>query len=179
MWHRRAVAPPIELPLTEWVVLALLDEGPRHGFALARELQPSAPIGRVWTVSRPLTYRAVDQLVAKGLAQAVREEPSDDGPKRTILVPTRRGRAAVRRWRTRPVAHLRDIRSELLVKLVLLERAGGDRRALVEAQLAALSPRLGELGPDPPSAATAEGAIDRWRYETACATHRLLTALLE
>jgi PadR family transcriptional regulator AphA len=178
VWHRLAVAPRIELPLTEWVVLSLLDEEPRHGFALARELQPPAPVGRVWTVSRPLTYRAVDQLVAKGMAQAAREEASDDGPKRTILVPTRRGREAVRRWRTRPVAHLRDVRSELLVKLLLLERVGGDRRPLVEAQLVVLGPRFEELGAEPPAVDTAEGAIDRWRYEAAGATRRLLVALL-
>jgi DNA-binding PadR family transcriptional regulator len=107
-----------ELPLTEWVVLALLDEAPRHGFAVARELTPEAPLGRVWTVSRPLTYRAVDQLLAKGMAEAAHSEPSDEGgPNRTIMRPTAAGRRAVRKWRVAPVEHLREMRSAFLVKL--------------------------------------------------------------
>jgi DNA-binding PadR family transcriptional regulator len=171
------VAPGIELPLTEWVVLALLDEAPRHGFALARELQPPAPVGRVWTVSRPLTYRAVDQLVVKGMAHPSREEESEGGPKRTILTPTTNGRRRVRRWRLAPVAHLRDVRSELLAKLVLLERAGVDRAPLVDAQLEAFAPIFAALTEGPPSAATADGAVALWRYETAQATRRLLQAL--
>jgi DNA-binding PadR family transcriptional regulator len=171
------VARGVELPLTEWVVLALLDEAPRHGFALARELQPPAPVGRVWTVSRPLTYRAVDQLVAKGMAHAARQEESDGGPKRTILTPTTAGRRQVRRWRVAPVEHLRDVRSELLVKLLLLERAGVDRTPLVDAQLAWFEPIFAALTAGPPSAATADGAVALWRYETAQATRRLLEAL--
>jgi DNA-binding PadR family transcriptional regulator len=177
LWHRLGVPPGIQLPLTEWVVLALLDEAPRHGFALARELQPPGPVGRVWTVSRPLTYRAVDQLVAKGMAHAARQEESDGGPKRTILTPTPTGRRQVRRWRTAPVEHLRDVRSELLVKLILLERAGVDRAPLVEAQLASFEPLFAALGDVAPSPVTADDAVALWRYETAQATRRLLQAL--
>ena len=55
-----------------------LDEAPRHGFAVRSRVQPAAAIGQVWTVSRPLTYRAVDQLSDKGLVEAARQEPSDD-----------------------------------------------------------------------------------------------------
>jgi PadR family transcriptional regulator AphA len=179
--RRRVAGPasPVELPLAEWVVLALLDEAPRHGFALARELQPPSPIGRVWTVSRPLTYRAVDQLVNKELASPARQEASGGGPTRTILEPTAIGRRAVRAWRTAPVAHLRDVRSELLVKLLLLERAGVDRRPLIEAQREAFAPMFAALATATPSADTAEGAVELWRHESARATQRLLAALLD
>ena len=47
-------------PLTDWVVLALVVEQPRHGFALARELAADGALGEVWTVPRPLVYRAID-----------------------------------------------------------------------------------------------------------------------
>jgi DNA-binding PadR family transcriptional regulator len=166
-----------ELPLTEWVVLALVDEEPRHGFAVARELGPGAPVGRVWTVSRSLSYRAVDQLLAKAMIAPAREERSGTGPTRTILAPTAAGRRAVRRWLVEPVEHFRDVRSELLVKLVLLERAGRDRAALVDAQLAAFAPRFASLGSRPPDASDAEGAVDRWRWESAAAVRRLLQSL--
>jgi hypothetical protein len=52
------------LLLGEWACLGALDAGPSHGFALAEQLGPSGPIGRVWSLSRPLTYRAIDRLVA-------------------------------------------------------------------------------------------------------------------
>ena len=157
-----------DLPLTEWVVLALLDEAPRHGFAVARELQPAAAIGQVWTVSRPLTYRAVDQLLAKGLVEAARHEPSDDGgPNRTVLRPTRRGRRLVRKWRSAPVEHLRELRNVFLVKLLLLDRVGADRRPLVEAQLETFAPLFTAVGRKRPSTDSAQGAVALWRAETA------------
>jgi PadR family transcriptional regulator AphA len=159
-----------DLPLTEWIVLALLDEAPRHGFAVARELQADAEIGRVWTVSRPLTYRAVDQLLVKGMAEAARNEPSDEGgPNRTVMHPTAKGRRAVRKWRVAPVEHLREMRSAFLVKLLLLERAGVDRRPLVDAQLGLFEPRFGGSRPTDP--------VERWRYESAQAARRFLEAL--
>ena len=163
-----------ELPLTEWVVLALLDEAPRHGFAVARELAPEAPLGRVWTVSRPLTYRAVDQLLAKGMAEAAHSEPSDEGgPNRTIMRPTAAGRRAVRKWRVAPVEHLREMRSAFLVKLLLLERAGADRRPLVDAQLKAFGPRFESVS----HTRRPKDPVARWRYESTQATRRFLEAL--
>jgi PadR family transcriptional regulator AphA len=179
MWHGRGVARPEELPLTEWVVLALLDEAPRHGFALARELQASAPVGQVWTVSRPLTYRAVDRLLEKGLIERVRHERSDEGgPNRTIMRPTATGRRRVRAWRLRPVSHLRDLRSEFLVKLVLLDRVGADRRPLVEAQLDVFAPVFDQLAGRRRSPARTDDAVALWRAETAHAARRFLEALL-
>ena len=44
--------------LAEWAVLGLLAEEPAHPFALARQLGPGGPLGRVMTVLRPLVYRA-------------------------------------------------------------------------------------------------------------------------
>ena len=70
-------------------------------------------------MSRPLTYRALDQLVAKGCAGAVAVEPGIAGGNRTILAITRRGRARLREWIVTPVDHLRDLRSALLLKLVI------------------------------------------------------------
>ena len=50
--------------------------------------------------------------------------PSSTGPQRMLLAPTPRGRQAFRRWLARPTVHVRDLRSELLIKLLLLERSG-------------------------------------------------------
>ena len=45
------------LSLTDWVVLGVLTEEPRHGFAVAKELARDAELGQLWTVRRPLVYR--------------------------------------------------------------------------------------------------------------------------
>jgi DNA-binding PadR family transcriptional regulator len=143
--------------LTEWVVLGLLSEAPAHGFALARLLDRGGEVGRVWSATRPLTYRAIDQLVADGLVMAVRTERGS-GPRRTVHRPTPGGRRALRRWLAAPVPHFRDVRAELLVKLLLLERAGRPTDPLLSAQRAEFAPRLAEV-----RAAPLTDAVGRWR----------------
>ena len=69
-----------KLSLTEWVVLGLIDEEPRHGFAAARELKSSAEIGQVWMVSAPLVYRAFERLESAELIERLGTEPGEKGP---------------------------------------------------------------------------------------------------
>lgn len=123
-----------ELLPGEWACLGVLAEGPSHGFAVASRLAPDGDIGRVWSCSRPLTYRAIDQLIGRGLLEETGSEPGTAGGSRTILRPTRRGRNALRRWLDRPSLHLRDLRSELLLKLVLSRANGVDVTDLVTRQ---------------------------------------------
>jgi len=147
-------------PLAEWVCLALVAEQPTHGWAVARLLAPDGAIGRTWTLSRPLTYRAIERLVADGLV-AQSGAASGAGPLRTMLRATPGGRRAVSRWLRSPVAHPRDVRTELLVKLVLSDRRGLDARPLLEAQLDVLGPAITALS----ARARARDAdvVDRWR----------------
>jgi DNA-binding PadR family transcriptional regulator len=60
--------PRWELSADEWAVLALLAEQPSHGFAIARALEREGPVGRVWSVTHPLVYRALERLSEDGLA---------------------------------------------------------------------------------------------------------------
>lgn len=106
----------------EWAVLGLLNESPTHGFAISQELEPSGDIGRIWSLSRPLTYRAIDQLLDRGFIEPRGEQPGRAGGNKTIYAPTRLGRSAFRSWVSTPVAHLREMRSELLLKLTLARR---------------------------------------------------------
>ncbi|MCH7790399.1 MAG: helix-turn-helix transcriptional regulator, partial [Acidobacteria bacterium] len=85
----------LHLSLTEWVVLALIDEAPSHGFAIAKELRTNTDLGRILTVHRPLVYRALDRLAACGDAEPHQIEPGDAGPNRTLHRVTPRGHAAV------------------------------------------------------------------------------------
>ncbi|HEV8626115.1 MAG TPA: PadR family transcriptional regulator, partial [Acidimicrobiia bacterium] len=76
------------LSLTEWVVLALLSEAPSHGFAVARTLSRTTPLGEAWTVPRPLVYRALGRLEEQGLIVEAGEEPGDPGPRRMVYEAT-------------------------------------------------------------------------------------------
>jgi DNA-binding PadR family transcriptional regulator len=123
-----------QLLLGEWACLGVLYPAPTHGFAIAGRLKPEGDIGRVWSMSRALTYRALEQLVERGLAHVVGEEPGIAGGNRTILAATRSGRAKLRQWLQTPVVHLRDVRSELLLKIVLAEHCGIDIEAMLAHQ---------------------------------------------
>ena len=125
--------------MTEWAVLGLLCEKPRHGWAIARELAPDGEIGRVHSCTRALAYRALAQLREAELVEVRGRAASDAGPARTTLAPTRRGRAAFRRWRAASVEHVRDLRSELMLKLLFHDRAGTDAEALLRVQATVLA----------------------------------------
>jgi hypothetical protein len=64
-----------QLLLGEWACLGILYTAPTHGFAIAARLKPEGDIGRVWSLSRALTYRSIDKLVARGYIRPVAEEP--------------------------------------------------------------------------------------------------------
>lgn len=130
--------PPTEPSLPEWAALGLLCERPAHGWAIAGELMPSGSIGRVYSCTRALAYRALRQLRDAGLAEVRRTGPSEQGPARTTLGPTRRGRSRFVRWRGSPIAHVRDLRSELMLKLLFHDRAQLDPRMLLSRQATVL-----------------------------------------
>jgi PadR family transcriptional regulator AphA len=166
------------LLLGEWACLGVLYHGPTHGFAIAARLKPNTDIGRVWSLSRPLTYRAIDQLTARELIRPIGEEPGIAGGPRTILAATRRGRSQFRAWVTTPVAHMRDLRSELLLKLVLAELCDIDVRPMLEAQLVqcqALADALTITNQD----AERVDVVDLWRSEASQTAIRFLHGLLE
>ena len=133
------------LLLGEWACLGILAQGPAHGFAVARRLGPEGDVGRVWSLSRPLTYRAIDSLVAHGHLHGVGDEPGTAGGPRRLYAPTAMGRAELTRWLGQPVLHVRDVRNELLLKLVLCDLAGAARQPLVQAQLAVAVPLADKL----------------------------------
>ncbi len=162
------------LSLNEWAVLGVLVESPRHGYDVAAELRAGTPLGEVWRVGRPLVYRALDRLDALGLVEPRRHEPGDAGPPRTVHGPTRKGRAWLRRWLATPVAHLRDIRSELLLKLVLADRLGVDRGPLLAAQRQALADPVADRTTRRPPA---RDPVALWRHHAALAAAAFLDDL--
>jgi len=125
---------PEEQSLGTWAVLALLSEGDTHGWMLVRALAPDGDIGRVWSIRRALVYRTIDLAVEAGFAERTGVEPGARGSPRTLLRLMPAGRSAVERWLNEPVAHVRDLRSGLLLKLLFAQRSGLDRVPLLVAQ---------------------------------------------
>jgi DNA-binding PadR family transcriptional regulator len=161
-----------ELLLGEWACLGLLVSRRSHGFDVARRLSPLGDLGRVWTLSRPLTYRALTNLAQRGLVRVAGTEPGTAGGARTILAPTTAGRSAFKRWVRTPVEHLRQVRSELLVKLVLCDLVGLDACPLVVAQRAVVADLAAALrGVDDGD------AVAIWREESSEAVVRFLDRL--
>ena len=166
-----------ELLLGEWACLGVLYAGQAHGFAVAARRKPEGDIGRVWALSRALTYRSLDQLQARGLVRPVAVEPGIAGGNRTILTATRAGRAQLRAWLATPVEHLRDLRSELLLKLVLADLCGvdvsdmlGRQRAHIAELSSALAAHVGGESDD---------MVALWRAEASGAALRFLDQLAE
>ncbi len=154
--------------------MALVTEGATHGWAVGSLLAPSSELGRIWSLTRPLSYRAIDGLVEKGLVSREGHTPGQ-GRERVLLAPTAEGRRASRRWLDTPAQHVRDVRTELLMKLALRERAGLETRSLLLAQRAVLEPTIEVL-----ALATAEdGFVELWRREQARAVRRFLDEALE
>lgn len=174
MAHQPARQPDGHPPLTrnDLVVLAVLDEEPAHGFAVARHLAAGSDLGRILTVRRPQVYRAIERLVGAGLVEPRQVEPGDAGPTRTVHAITEPGRRAVEAWLAEPVDHVRDLRVDFLVKLRLLERRGQDAVTLVAAQRRTLGPTLELL-----SGGAGGDVVDRWRARNAAAAARFLADL--
>ena len=127
------------LSLAEWLVLCLASEGTVHCFAIAGLLAEDGSLGRVWHVRKAVVYRAAQRLEQLGL---IRWHPISSPPG---LGPAgcRLGHARGppgRRRLAAPACHARDVRSELLMKMALLDRAGADPRALLRAQRSQLAP---------------------------------------
>jgi PadR family transcriptional regulator AphA len=165
------------LSLTEWLVLCVAAEKPAHGFAIAAQLGRDTVLGAVWHVTRPHVYKCLERLTGLGLIREVGRERSSTGPVRQLCEVTPAGRQLAGAWLGRPVRHGRDIRSELLVKLALLDRAGADAGGLVQAQRDQLAPIAGGLEERLQSAEGSERTVMLWRREAMSATLRFLDAL--
>lgn len=149
--------------LADHVCLAVIAEQPTHGWAIVKLLRPDADLGRIWSLSRPLTYRSIDRLADDTLIER------DDVGRRTELRITPQGRQTVDDWLAQPVEHVRDLRTEFLLKLRLHERAARNPGPLVAIQRDALKSALDALRSSP-----ATDAVGLWRQESARAAQRFL-----
>lgn len=169
----RASRSASELLLGEWACLGVIAEKPSHGFAVATRLAPTGDLGRIWSLSRPLTYRAIDQLIGRGYIETRGEEPGIAGGQRTVLRITRSGRAALNAWLTLPVPHLRDLRSELLLKLEIGRQVAVQQTSMLKEQRRIVDGIIRGLE----KTIDDDDIVTAWRVESAEAARRFLDRL--
>jgi DNA-binding PadR family transcriptional regulator len=161
------------LSLAEWTVLTIISEQPTHGFAIARLTAPDGELGRVWQMHRPVVYRAIGRLAEAGLIMPAAVE-SGRGPQRTVYRATPAGAEAAREWLRTPVPRIHEVRSDLLLKLALISRTGGDPAPLLQRQRAAFEPVARAIGEQPATSSGFEAMLHAWRRAAASATMSFL-----
>ena len=153
------------------VVLALVVHTPRHGWAIHEQLSPTGDIGRAWTLSRQLVYRAIDTLVEDGLVK--RAVPKDGGGgDKVIISPTAAGKRLTKEWLDSPVTHLRDVRTELVLKVMLREKLELPLAPFLSLQDAIFDPLITAINKD-----ASDSPVNLWRKESANAVKRYLSRL--
>jgi PadR family transcriptional regulator AphA len=153
------------------VVLALVVHTPRHGWAIHEQLSPTGDIGHAWTLSRQLVYRAIDTLVEDGLVK--RATPKDGGgADKVIISPTATGKRTAMHWLDSPVTHLRDVRTELVLKVMLRDKMGLPLGSFLEAQHGIFDPLIASTNKD-----ASDSPVNLWRRESANAVKRYLSRL--
>ena len=153
------------------VVLALVVLTPRHGWAIHEQLSPTGDIGHAWTLSRQLVYRAIDTLVEDGLVK--RAVPKDGGGgDKVVISPTAAGKRMTMQWLESPVTHLRDVRTELVLKVMLRDRMNLPLSPFLALQHEVFDPLITSINKD-----QSDSPVNLWRRESANAVKRYLNRL--
>ena len=99
-------------------LLALSETGSGHGYDLARQFSPNAPLGNVVRLEPGMVYHHLKKLERLGWVTVVPAEVQGR-PARRLFALSPTGRMELERWLAEPVAHTREIRLDFLVKLYL------------------------------------------------------------
>ena len=160
-----------QLSLVEATCLALISQGSTHGYDIAKRFHPNGDIGEVFTQTNPVVYRALKALDA---AQLVKSTDALGVRKQLkfSLTMTDEGKRVLRSWLNAPATHIRDLRTEFLVKLHLRELVGMKQQKFIALQRDALDTVLARL-----LANSSRSAVAIWRREQARAVSRFLDEL--
>ena len=137
----------------EYAVLGLLHRKPAYGYELQRSLSGSSGLGLVCPVEPAMVYAILKSL--SGLELIDGEWDNSTYPPKAVYTTTNEGELRFQTWLRRPVARMREVRLDLLVKLYfLIEEEPNSVVNLLEEQLAVcdeyandIESRLDELEP--------------------------------
>ena len=166
-----------EPSVLDQIVLALVGEKPRHGFAVSKELETDPSLSAVIRARRPLVYRSINSLVDAKLIRETKTEPGDQGPPRVIYAANATGKSTTTKWLNDTVDHPRDARIELLAKFVLRNRRTMSNKQLATRQQKLFERQAANLQVAANSATDDVRLVALWRVETINAMIRLLEAV--
>ena len=166
-----------EPSVLDQIVLALIGEKPRHGFAVSKELETDPSLSAVIRARRPLVYRSINSLVDAKLIRETKTEPGDQGSLRVIYATTATGKSTTTTWLNDTVDHPRDARIELLAKFVLRNRRNLTNQQLAKRQKKLFENQAAKLQVSTNLATDDVRLVSLWRVETINAMIRLLEAV--
>ena len=161
-------------------LLALNEFGMGHGYDLARQFSPEAPLGDVVRLEPGMVYHHLKKLERLGWVRAV-PGTNPGRPTRRLFALSSSGRGELRRWLAEPVARTREIRLDFLVKLylaLLLDpelavRLVDEQRQLLTRLVESLSNRRqgtrGEMTPEADAASFGDLVLDMRLAQTQAA----------
>ena len=163
-----------EPSVLDQIVLAIIGEKPRHGFAVSKELERDPSLSAVIRIRRPLVYRSINSLLDAKLIRETKTEPGDQGSQRVIYATTATGKSTTSTWFNDTVDHPRDARIELLAKFVLRSRRNLKNQQLAKRQKKLFERQAAKLQASANSATDAVRLVSIWRIENINAMIRLL-----
>ena len=163
-----------EPSVLDQIVLAIIGEKPRHGFAVSKELERDPSLSAVIRIRRPLVYRSINCLLDAKLIRETKTEPGDQGSQRVIYATTATGKSTTSTWFNDTVDHPRDARIELLAKFVLRSRRNLKNQQLAKRQKKLFERQAAKLQASANSATDAVRLVSIWRIENINAMIRLL-----
>jgi DNA-binding PadR family transcriptional regulator len=133
------------LSVGEYAILGVLRERPMHGYEIARRFAADLDLGLVLPLDMSTVYALLKDLHEQGLIEGHRETVGLRPP-RTVFRLTPEAEVLLRHWLEEPVGRLREVRSDLLLKLYFCRAAGtaGTVR-LLDAQIASSRAYLARL----------------------------------
>ena len=166
-----------EPSVLDQIVLAIIGEKPRHGFAVSKELERDPSLSAVIRIRRPLIYRSINSLLDAKLIRETKTEPGDQGSQRVIYATTATGKSTTSTWFNDTVDHPRDARIELLAKFVLRSRRNLKNQQLAMRQKKLFERQASKLQISAKLATDDVRLVSLWRVENINAMIRLLDAV--
>ena len=163
-----------EPSVLDQIVLAIIGEKPRHGFAVSKELERDPSLSAVIRIRRPLIYRSINCLLDAKLIRETKTEPGDQGSQRVIYATTATGKSTTSTWFNDTVDHPSDARIELLAKFVLRSRRNLKNQQLAKRQKKLFERQATKLQASANSATDDVRLVALWRVENINAMIRLL-----
>ena len=127
---------------TNEVVLALLRNGPAHGYDLKRDHDAWFPDARPLAFGQ--VYATLGRLERSGHVEVL-ETRADGGPERTVYALTERGEQQLGDWLAEPAGPAAASADEIVRKTVAALRTGADPGEFLARQRAAHLRRMREL----------------------------------